>query len=121
MSVIVIGMISENFTSKDNLELEPSDVSIHSSTEQIPLAQLKSIMRITSINLNDPIRNSLWIQLSMRNKPLVKVSDFDTRFDCLTVNKLPIFVDITSARYFFLTSNARKKVATILWNLFQCM
>ena len=126
-------MIMENITindgSSDRLELEPTGpissiistkISTQSSISATPQTQLKVLMRATSIGLNNPLRKTLWLGLSLRNNA-VNAVDFDTQFDNLAVNKLPNFVDPTTTRFFYLNSISRKHVATILWNLSQCM
>ncbi|KAH9418418.1 hypothetical protein DERP_011280 [Dermatophagoides pteronyssinus] len=124
-------MITQNTTiddgSSDKLELEPTGpissiistkISTQSSISATPYTQLKVLMRTTSIGLNNPLRKTLWLGLSLRNNA-VNADDFDTQFDNLAVNKLPNFVDPTTTRFYYLNSISRKHVATILWNLSQ--
>lgn len=122
-------MISDNIVSADGLKLELSSaisspvmskLSSISSISSIPLAQLKTLMRNTSIDIDDPIRKTLWLGLALRNNRSIDVDDFDSQLDNLTVKKLPTFVDPMNARFFELNHKSRRHITTILWNLLQC-
>ena len=127
-------MISDNLVSTDALELEPDHASPAFTADKFSTQAirnkdgsknhyqtLKSLLRTTRIGINDPVRKTLWLDLALAFNPANNAEDFDPQFDNLTSNKLPQFVDATNARFFALNPKARHHVATILWNLAQCM
>ncbi|KAH9388583.1 hypothetical protein TYRP_007925 [Tyrophagus putrescentiae] len=80
---------------------------------------LKTLLRTTRIGINDPVRRTFWIDLTLAFNPANNADDFDSQFDNMTTNKLPKFVDPSNARYYALNPKARRHVSTILWNLAQ--
>jgi hypothetical protein len=103
------------------LELESGN-SLNIKLKDFNLKQLKVLMRNTSINLNDLIRNDLWRELSLRHSNSNQLDqEFDNEFERLATNKLPQFVDPKFGRFFGLNSEGKKELTTILWNLSQSM
>jgi hypothetical protein len=103
------------------LELESGN-SLNIKLKDFNLKQLKVLMRNTSINLNDLIRNDLWRELSLRHSNSNQFDqEFDNEFERLVTNKLPQFVDPKFGRFFGLNSEGKKELTTILWNLSQSM
>jgi hypothetical protein len=103
------------------LELESGN-SLNIKLKDFNLKQLKVLMRNTSIDLNDLVRNDLWRELSLRHSNHHQLDqEFDDEFERLATNKLPHFVDPKFGRFFGLNSEGKKELTTILWNLSQCM
>lgn len=82
------------------------------------LSQLKTLMRHSSVALDDCVREYLWLELSSRHSS--PDTQFDGLFDSsLETNKLPRFVEPRVARFFALDPSGRQEVTSVLWHISQ--